>query len=80
VQEVNLTADELVTRAVLPFWQAVLDYREKGPDDLVDPHRRGPTVWFQQIAGPPDRPQEQERQQRNRIHVDIAVPHDQADD
>jgi hypothetical protein len=38
VQEVNLTVDALVTRAVLPFWQAVLDCRKKGPDDLVDPH------------------------------------------
>ena len=71
VQDVNLTIDALVTPDVLPFWRAVLGYREKGSDDLVDPRGRGPSLWFQQMDAP--------RPQRNRIHVDISVPHDQAE-
>ena len=42
-----------------------------GPEDpLVDPLGPGPAVWFQQM----DRP----RPQRNRIHLDVTVPHDEA--
>ncbi len=62
--------------AIRPFWKAVLAYVDEpghdGPQDaLVDPHRSGPAVWFQQMDEP--------RPQRNRIHFDITVPHDQAD-
>jgi 4a-hydroxytetrahydrobiopterin dehydratase len=39
--------------------------------DLIDPNGQGPTFWFQQMDAP--------RPQRNRIHVDISVPHDQAE-
>jgi 4a-hydroxytetrahydrobiopterin dehydratase len=55
----------------MPFWQAVLGYRKVGDEDLVDPQGRGPSFWFQQMDAP--------RPQRNRIHVDVAVPHDQAE-
>ncbi len=45
------------------------------PDDpdraLVDPAGRLPAVWFQQMDAA--------RPQRNRIHLDITVPHDVAD-
>jgi 4a-hydroxytetrahydrobiopterin dehydratase len=42
-----------------------------GPEDpLVDPVGQGPAIWFQQMDAP--------RPQRNRIHVDISVPHDEA--
>ncbi len=71
VQEVNLTIDALVTAEVLPFWRAVLGYKEKGSEDLVDPRGRGPSIWFQETDA--------RRAERNRIHVDIAVPHDQAE-
>jgi len=71
VQQVNVTIDALVGPEVQPFWRALLGYREKGPEDLVDPHGRGPSFWFQQMDAP--------RPQRNRIHVDISVPHDQAE-
>jgi 4a-hydroxytetrahydrobiopterin dehydratase len=71
VQVVNVSIDALVIPEVRPFWRAVLGYQELGAEDLVDPYGRGPTMWFQQM----DRP----RPQRNRIHVDIAVPHDQAE-
>jgi 4a-hydroxytetrahydrobiopterin dehydratase len=38
---------------------------------VVDPHRIGPGLWFQQMDAP--------RPQRNRIHIDIDVPHDVAE-
>lgn len=72
VQTVQLTIDALEIEKVKPFWRAVLNYRESGDDDLVDPTGRGPSIWFQQMDAP--------RPQRNRIHVDISVPHDQAED
>jgi 4a-hydroxytetrahydrobiopterin dehydratase len=71
VQQVNLTIDALVSAEVLPFWRAVLGYREVGSEDLVDPHGRGPSIWFQEMEAP--------RPQRNRLHIDISVPHDQAE-
>jgi 4a-hydroxytetrahydrobiopterin dehydratase len=71
VQEINVTVDALVIPDVLPFWRAVLAYREQGPEDVVDPQGHGPSFWFQQMDAP--------RPQRNRIHVDVAVPHDQAE-
>ena len=71
VQSVQVTIDALVGSKVMPFWRAVLGYQEVGDEDLVDPHRRGPSFWFQQMDAP--------RPQRNRIHVDIAVPHDEAE-
>ena len=39
--------------------------------DLIDPHSQGPPFWFQQMDAP--------RPQRNRIHIDVYVPHDQAE-
>ena len=38
---------------------------------MVDPSRIGPTIWFQQMDEP--------RTERNRFHLDVVVPHDQAD-
>ena len=71
VQHVFIAIDALVTAKVIPFWRALLGYQEKGPADLVDPYRSGPAFWFQSMDEP--------RPQRNRIHVDISVPHDQAE-
>jgi 4a-hydroxytetrahydrobiopterin dehydratase len=73
-QEVAI--DALDAAAVLPFWQALLGYvRPEGLDPafhvLADPHGTGPGYWFQDMDAP--------RPQRNRIHVDVTVPHDQAD-
>jgi 4a-hydroxytetrahydrobiopterin dehydratase len=43
-----------------------------GPEDpLIDPLGQGPAVWFQQMDAP--------RPQRNRIHLDVSVPHDEAE-
>jgi 4a-hydroxytetrahydrobiopterin dehydratase len=71
VQTVQFAIDALVGVNVLPFWRAVLGYDQVGGEDLVDPLRRGPSIWFQEMDAP--------RTQRNRIHVDISVPHDQAE-
>jgi 4a-hydroxytetrahydrobiopterin dehydratase len=65
--------------SVRPFWQAVLGYVEWPPRTpggqvwvLADPRRLGPAVWFQQMDA--------ERPQRNRLHIDVTVPHDVADE
>ncbi len=55
----------------MPFWRAVLGYRPDGDEDVVDPDAHGPSLWFQQMDAP--------RPQRNRIHIDVYVPHDQAE-
>jgi 4a-hydroxytetrahydrobiopterin dehydratase len=76
VQVWEIAIDALDIPAIRPFWQAVLGYvdetEDAGPASaLVDPWGQGPAIWFQQMDAP--------RPQRNRIHVDISVPHDEAD-
>jgi 4a-hydroxytetrahydrobiopterin dehydratase len=70
VQFVQLAVDAHASPAVRPFWRAVLGYQEVG-ETLADPNGRLPRIWFQEMAEP--------RTGRNRIHVDVAVPHDQAE-
>jgi 4a-hydroxytetrahydrobiopterin dehydratase len=74
----EIAIDALDIDAVRPFWKAVLGYEEWPPRApggqvwvLVDPRRVGPAFWFQQM--------DESRPQRNRIHVDVTVPHDQAE-
>ena len=74
VQTVQVTIDALVSKDVMPFWRAVLgyEYRADSPDeDLIDPRGRGASLWFQDMDAP--------RPQRNRIHIDVWVPHDHAE-
>ncbi|MBM0235252.1 hypothetical protein JNW91_27735 [Micromonospora sp. STR1_7] len=71
VQLINLTLDALAGADVLPFWRALLGYGQVGDDYLFDPSRRGPGFGLQPMDGA--------RPQRNRLHVDVAVPHDQAE-
>ena len=73
VQTVQVTIDALVGPEVMPFWRAVLGYTDRGDsgEDLVDPHRRGPSCWFQEMDAP--------RPQRNRVHLDVWVPHDRVE-
>ena len=73
VQTVQIAIDALVIPEVLPFWMAVLGYRQQGDEDAVDPFGRGPNVWFQQVAADGERG-------RGRIHVDVSVPRDQVQD
>jgi 4a-hydroxytetrahydrobiopterin dehydratase len=71
VQLINVTLDALVGADVLPFWRALLGYRQLGEDYLFDPTRRGPGFSLQHMDAA--------RPQRNRLHLDVAVPHDQAE-
>ncbi|MBA2336939.1 MAG: 4a-hydroxytetrahydrobiopterin dehydratase [Acidimicrobiia bacterium] len=71
VQTVQIAIDALVSADVMPFWRVVLGYDEMGDEDLIDPRSRGPSIWFQEMDAP--------RPQRNRIHIDVSVPHDQAE-
>jgi 4a-hydroxytetrahydrobiopterin dehydratase len=75
LQGLEIAIDALNIPAVRPFWKAITGYvDEPGPSDLsdglIDPFGRGPAIWFQQMDAP--------RPQRNRIHLDIDVPHDAA--
>ena len=72
VQAVEIGIDAMDIPAVRPFWQAVLGYAGEpgGGNGLIDPLGQGPAVWFQQMDAP--------RPQRNRIHFDVSVPHDEA--
>ena len=71
LQHIQVAIDALVIPDVLPFWRAVLGYEQVGDEDLLDPDLEGPPLWFQQMDAP--------RPQRNRIHVDLYVPHDEAE-
>lgn len=66
----ELGIDSMDADRIRPFWAAVLGYRDRG-GYLVDPTGVGPSVWFQQMTEP--------RFERNRIHVDVIVPHDVAE-
>jgi 4a-hydroxytetrahydrobiopterin dehydratase len=75
VQLLELAIDALDIASIRPFWRAVLGYGDEpgqaGPlDQIVDPAGQSPPIWFQQMT--------ESRPQRNRIHLDISVPHDEA--
>jgi len=71
VTQLEIAIDALDIAAVKPFWEAVLGYEPHKGDDSVDPYGRAPAFWFQQMDAP--------RPQRNRIHIDVTVPHDVAE-
>lgn len=65
-----LVIDALDPTKVEPFWRAVLGYTSDD-GELLDPYRRSPVVCFQEMDAP--------RPQRNRVHLDVWVPLDQAE-
>jgi 4a-hydroxytetrahydrobiopterin dehydratase len=74
-QVLEIAIDAMDIAAIRPFWRAILGYGDEagksGPTDaLVDPAWESPSIWFQQMDAP--------RPQRNRIHFDVSVPHDEA--
>jgi 4a-hydroxytetrahydrobiopterin dehydratase len=73
VQHIQVSIDALAIANVMPFWREALGYefRRDTEEDVVDPRGRGPSFWFQQMDAP--------RPQRNRIHVDVAVPPEQSE-
>jgi 4a-hydroxytetrahydrobiopterin dehydratase len=61
-------------KAVMPFWRALMGYvkREDSPEqDIVDPRGRGPGIWFEQL--------EESSSARNRMHIAVWVPYEQAE-
>jgi 4a-hydroxytetrahydrobiopterin dehydratase len=56
---------------VRTFWCAVLGYEPVGDSDIADPDGLYPPVYVQQMDEP--------RSGRNRIHIDVGVPHDHAE-
>jgi 4a-hydroxytetrahydrobiopterin dehydratase len=68
-QIVEFAIDTTDASRIRPFWAAVLGYVELG-GTLVDPLRIGPPMWFQKMDPP--------RTERGRFHVDVTVPHDEA--
>ena len=77
VQLLEFAIDTIDAGRIRPFWKAILGYVDEPGDDngdwaaLVDPLRRSPALWFQRMDEP--------RAQRNRIHFDLTVPHDEAE-
>jgi len=75
VQALEIAIDALDIPRIRPFWRAVMGYADE-PDGgapthpVVDPLGQGPAIWFQQMDAP--------RPQRNRIHLDVSVPHEEA--
>jgi 4a-hydroxytetrahydrobiopterin dehydratase len=77
VEMLEVAIDAMDIPAIRPFWKAALAYvddvADPGPAGaLVDPAGQQPTFWFQQMDEP--------RPQRNRIHLDVTVSHDEAQD
>jgi 4a-hydroxytetrahydrobiopterin dehydratase len=70
LQAIEIAIDTTDPDRIRPFWAAVLAYREDN-GNLVDPLGSGPPVWFQSMVEP--------RTERNRFHIDVSVPHDQAE-
>jgi 4a-hydroxytetrahydrobiopterin dehydratase len=74
VQALEIAIDALDIRVVRPFWKAITGYVDEPGSELqaalIDPSGRGPAIWFQQMDAP--------RPQRNRIHIDVDVPHEAA--
>lgn len=66
----EVAIDTMDASRIRPFWMAVLGYKDMN-GTLVDPHGKGPDVWFQRMDEP--------RTQRQRFHIDVDVPHDQAE-
>jgi 4a-hydroxytetrahydrobiopterin dehydratase len=74
VQALEIAIDALDIGLVRPFWKSITGYADEPgselPAALIDPTGRGPAIWFQQMDAP--------RPQRNRIHIDVDVPHEAA--
>jgi hypothetical protein len=73
--QVGIDAADVPT--VRSFWRTVLGYEDDPRPfvtDIYDPRRLNPVLFFQQL----DVSEEDRRKQRNRIHLDVVVPDDQA--
>ena len=72
VSRIELALDSPAYGDVLPFWRAALAMEEsRAPevdDEIRDPHRALPTVWFQPSGS---------EEPRQRWHLDVWLPPDQ---
>jgi 4a-hydroxytetrahydrobiopterin dehydratase len=76
IQSVLVIPGATNTAEVMPFWRAVLGYvpRPDSPDeDLVDPHGRGPALWFEQM-------EEARQDGGGSVHLSVWVPYEQVKD
>lgn len=85
LQVLELALDTPDAARIRPFWAAVLgadpargadddeaiDRAHRADDEVIDPARHLPALWFQQTDAH-DAP-------RQRFHLDVTVPHDQAE-
>lgn len=69
---VEIAIDTMDSARIRPFWEAVLGFAVDGPDAVSDRQARLPSIWFQQLDEP--------RPVRGRIHLDVTVPHDVAEE
>jgi 4a-hydroxytetrahydrobiopterin dehydratase len=68
-REVEVGVDAADHEPLVGTWAAALGYVVgPGGDDVVDPFRRGPAVWFQRTATPA----------ASRLHLDATVAHEAA--
>lgn len=67
----ELAIDTVDAAAIRPFWTAVLGLSADERGDLWDPDGHLPALWFQEMDPP--------RTGRNRIHLDLTLPHDVAE-
>jgi 4a-hydroxytetrahydrobiopterin dehydratase len=75
VQNVLVIPGAPDTRAVMPFWRAVLGYepRADSPDeDLLDPRNRWPGFWFETMKEP-------RGDGGGAIHIAVWLPYEQAE-
>ena len=71
VKVLELALDTADIHAVLPFWAAVLGMDPNGSSpEVIDPDGRITTLWFQKT--------EPHAEPRQRFHLDIVVPIEQA--
>jgi 4a-hydroxytetrahydrobiopterin dehydratase len=71
VQQLEIAIDAIDIPPVRAFWRAVMGYVDDADGAIVDPVGQGPAIWFQQMDAP--------RPQRNRIHLDVTVAHEEAE-
>lgn len=72
LRAIEIAIDAMDISAVKPFWVAALGYQgDEVGEVLADANGALPTIWFQQMSEP--------RPQRNRIHLDIFVAEDIAE-
>jgi Glyoxalase-like domain len=74
---VQLGIDAVDVPAVRAFWASILGYQHDPRTfltDIYDPRRLNPVLFFQAMEASDT----QRRQHRNRIHVELFVPYDQA--